>query len=51
LTVTVSDDEIATLAADDVDVPIGRLTSLAVRFEVGRGVQRAMETLRRGYAV
>lgn len=39
-TVTVYDDEIATLAADDAELPIGRLTVSAARFEVSRGGQR-----------
>ncbi len=34
LTATVFDDEIATLAADHADLPIGRLTVLTARFEV-----------------
>ncbi len=34
LTVSVYDDEIATLAADDGDLPIRRLTSSAARFEI-----------------
>ena len=39
LTVTLVDDDIATPAADDADLPIGRLT-LSARFDVCRGGER-----------
>ncbi len=46
------DDEIATLATDDADLPIGRLTVSAAPFEVlPRLSSAAMDALRRDYAL
>jgi len=48
----VYDDEIATLATDDADLPIGRLTVSAAPFEVlPRLSSAAMDALRRDYAL
>lgn len=49
LTVTVVDDDIATPAADDADLPIGKLTLSAARFEVCRGGVRVGDSVQRGY--
>ena len=43
LNVTVVDEEIATPAADEADIPIGRLTLSPARFYVGRGAVRVVE--------
>ncbi len=40
LTVTLDDDEIATLAADDSDLPIGMMTTSAPGSRCCRGGQR-----------
>jgi hypothetical protein len=46
LTVAVYDDKIATLAADDADLPIGRLTVSTARFQVLLRRQRRPTGLR-----
>ena len=43
LIVTVVDEEIATPAADEADLPIGRLTLPPTRFDVRRGGVRVVE--------
>ncbi len=48
LTVTVYDDEIAALAADDADLPAGRLTVSAARIQVFACGQRGDGLLQRG---
>lgn len=49
LTVTVVDDEIATPAADNADLPIGRLTLSAARFEGLSRWRPSVDSLQRGY--
>jgi len=55
LTVTVYDDEIAALAADDADLPAGRqagrLTVSAARIQVFARGQRGDGLLQRGYVL
>jgi len=51
LTVTEYDDEIAALAADDADLPAGRLTVSAARIQVSRGGQRGDGLLQHGYVL
>jgi hypothetical protein len=51
LAVALYGEEIATVAADDADLPIGRLTVSAARFEVLPRCSAQRWTLRRGYAL
>ena len=51
LTVTLDDDEIATLAADDSDLPIGMMTTSAPVRGVAAVASAAMDALQCGYVL